>query len=40
MRVDVGVNEVKLAGRGGGVDVTAHALLSDVIEAVRGWVPP
>ncbi len=40
VRVDVGVNEVRLAGRGGGVDVTAHALLSDILEAARGWVPP
>lgn len=40
VRVDVGVNEIRLAGRGGGVDVTAHALLNDVIEAVRGWMPP
>ncbi len=40
VRVNVGVNEVRLAGRGGGVDVTAHALLSDILEAVRGWVPP
>ncbi|GAB6148091.1 homoserine dehydrogenase [Stetteria hydrogenophila] len=37
--IDVGFNVVKLAGRGGGVDATAHALLADIIEAVRGWVP-
>ena len=40
VRIDVGVNVISLSGKGGGVEVTAHALLSDMLEAVRGWVPP
>ena len=40
VRIDVGVNVISLSGKGGGVEVTAHALLSDMLEAVRGWLPP
>lgn len=40
VRIGLGVNEIHLTGKGGGAPVTAYALLSDLLEAVKGWVPP